>query len=80
MNCEYVGMNNDFIGGRVDGFWYVAWRNYSLLLLNQFGLAFPGRFPEPRASTRSLPSSFVKIPQSKFRPEVVFDRIVYRLC
>ena len=30
------------------GFWYVVWWNSSVLLLNRFGLALPGRFTKPR--------------------------------
>ena len=37
-----------------EGFWYVAWWNLFVLLLNPFGLAMLGNFTPPR--TRHLPS------------------------
>ena len=35
------------------GFWYVVWWNSSVLLLNRFGLALPGRFTKPRTRNRA---------------------------
>ena len=35
------------------GFWSVVWWNSSLLLLNRFGLALPGRFTKPRTRSRA---------------------------
>ena len=46
------------------GFWYVVWWNSSVLLLNRFGLALPGRFTKPRTRSRAPFHEFIVYPSS----------------